>query len=132
VDSLKVDIFERMITPEIVLELLTAFREMEADYQISEQLRKEATRKCVKAMKEAEAMRRQNVKLKKLPQRTEQRTRAAEASLQEAVRALDPFAEASEHLHPLIIDGYGLTLDGIRVSAWREAWRVHAKHRSPS
>lgn len=52
-----------------------------------------------------------------------ERAVAAEAALAAALKALEPFAEASEHLHPYIADD-GVTLDGIKVSAWREAWRA--------
>lgn len=42
--------------------------------------------------------------------------------------ALAPFAEAAEHLHPSTAED-GVTLDGIKVSAWREAWRAHRSAR---
>ncbi len=48
-----------------------------ADFQISEYLRREANRKCADALKTAETLRRENVRLKKLPARLERLHRAS-------------------------------------------------------
>jgi hypothetical protein len=44
-----------------------------------------------------------------------------EAEVARLREALQPFADAAEHLHPAQPDD-GLTLDGLKVSEWRAAW----------